>query len=151
MRTKTAAFLITAIAFLVFFSCGKDQIKNDTSSSVKPSPSASAKSAVNGNGERYENEGFITANIYRVMIVALSDGNIDEKEYDKQARNKAVASLKKYLASRNKSLTANTNAQILNLIADYGTVKQVFVEGKRLFILDIDKQGLREQVETFGQ
>jgi hypothetical protein len=144
-----SAYLIITVSVLFLASCGKNQVKDGGAD--KPSPEPSAKLTSNGNGERYENEGFITANTYRIMIVAINDGSIDEKEYDKQIRNKAVASLKKYISSRNKSLTANTNAQILNLIADYGSVKQVIIDGKKLFVLDIDRQGLRDYVEGFGQ
>jgi hypothetical protein len=101
--------------------------------------------------EQYEQEGFLSKDLYRVIIVKPFGSNITNDELEKQVKSKAIASLKKYITSNRKSLTANTNADILNLINNSGTIREYNDSTRNLFILDIKKPGCRSFVDSLGQ
>jgi hypothetical protein len=101
--------------------------------------------------EQYEQEGFLSKDLYRVIIVKPFGSNITNDELEKQVKSKAIASLKKYITSNRKSLTANTNADILNLINNSGTIREYSDSTRNFFILDITKPGCRSFVDSLGQ
>jgi hypothetical protein len=149
-------FILKSVIAVLFgtllLSCGKDAIKdNGTNPSPAPTLVPDAIPTPSVLIERYENEGFITRDLYRVIIVKPANLSVDEADLERQARAKAIASLKKYISASGKSLTSNTNAEILNLIGNSGTIKKVRVEDKVLFILDINRPGCRAYVDTLGQ
>ena len=143
---------ITVLSAALLLSCGKETIKDNGS---KPSPAPTlAPNAIPTPSvliERYENEGFITRDLYRVIIVKPADLSVDETDLERQARAKAIASLKKYITSGGKSLTANSNAEILNLISNNGSIKKISTDGKVLYVLDINRPGCRAYVDSLGK
>jgi len=101
--------------------------------------------------EKYEQEGFITKDLYRVIIVKPAGSQTSSDELEKQLRIKVISSIKKYITSKGKSLTANANAEILNLVNTSGTIREFRDSTRDLFILDVAKQGCRPFVDSLGQ
>jgi hypothetical protein len=143
---------IAVLSGTLLLSCGKETIK-DNGSNPSPAPTLAPNVIPTPSVliERYENEGFITKDLYRVIIVKPANLSVEDAELERQARAKAIASLKKYITAGGKSLTSNTNAEILNLIGNSGSIKKISVDDKILYVLDIHRQGCRSYVDSLGQ
>jgi hypothetical protein len=127
---------------LLVFSCTKTTEIRDTPQNQQNKPVLI---------EQYEQEGFLSKDLYRVIIVKPFGSTMTNDELEKQVKSKAIASLKKYITSNQKNLTANTNAEILNLINNSGTIREYSDSTRKLFILDIAKPGCRSFVDSLGQ
>ncbi len=75
----------------------------------------------------YDQEGFISADNYRVIIVEPRENAHRENRdaIEKSARLRALSSLEKYLISEGYSLAPSTRAKLINLIERYGTIRLV--------------------------
>lgn len=133
---------------LFIFSCGQStQVKNSDTS----------KNTSNGkkseNGFSFEQEGFISKDHFRVLVIRPFDSTITDTEIEKQVKNKCIVSLKRHITSGGKTLSSNADAEILNLINDYGKITPHEDEGgaRTIFVLDIRKTGCRQQIESLGK
>jgi hypothetical protein len=133
--------LSSAIVSLLFFNCTSTQETRDT---IK---TQNTQNTI----EKYEQEGFITKDLYRIIIVKPDNSQMNDADLEKQIKSKTLASIKKYITSKGKSLTSNTNAEIINLINNYGVFKTYKDSTCNLLILDISRQGCRSYIDSLGQ
>ena len=103
---------------------------------------------------QYEKEGFVSKNVYRVVIVA--DQNIGEEDMDivkDQAKKRLLSSLQKYIHSQNKTVSQNTTAHLLNLIDSSGTLmkQDKFTVKSSVFFFDINKDNIKRYVDSIPQ
>lgn len=138
--------LFSLIPFI--FSCGQStQIKNSDTSNNTSNGNKSE------NGFSFEQEGFITKDHFRVLVIRPFDSTITDSEIEKQVRNKCIVSLKRHITSGGKTLSSNADAEILNLINDYSKITPHEDAGgaRTIFVLDIRKTGCRQQVDNLGK
>jgi hypothetical protein len=93
-------------------------------------------------------EGFIDENTYRIIILApLSDYESDGEKIKEKGRTRAFSSLQKFLVSKNRAIDSKTQAMILNLVKDNGTLicQDLQFQGNNVFYYDI-KQGQHNAV-----
>jgi hypothetical protein len=145
-RLKFSAFIL-AIVILMQVSCKKDQVKDNNG----------GKDPVSENNNKidkeYLNEGFISRNIFRSVIIATREeceegtSGIEEK-----SRNRAFTSLQKYVQSTGNYSGANTKARLLNLINQNGR----FIPLKRectknnVYYYDIEKKNIKGHLKRIS-
>ncbi|MGL4369587.1 MAG: hypothetical protein ACRCUT_07940 [Spirochaetota bacterium] len=103
--------------------------------------------------QQFEQEGFISRDTFRVIIVRPSDSAVSDEETEKQAKMKALMSLKRYITAEGKALQPNADAQLRNLINDNGTIQphEDAAAHRTIFVLEISKQGCRAYVDGMGK
>lgn len=98
----------------------------------------------------YMDEGFIDSGNFRVIIVQSYNTAISSNEIEKQAKTKARSLLKKYLLSKSKNIDPNADAEILNILNEYG--KMTPIDDKEhqrtLFTFTISKQSLQTTIDS---
>jgi hypothetical protein len=101
----------------------------------------------------YEKEGFISKDLFRIIVIQPFDSSLKDTDIEKQARNKALSSLKKHIASTGTIPGSKTDAELINLINDNGKINRVEdrEHSRTLFVLDIEKTGCKTFVETLGK
>ncbi len=139
----TFLFLISACTKQVVSEIKKDQLpsqKTETHTNIKK----------NEIEKRYLTEGFISIDVFRVIILAPEEeclNNLKEIEY--RARKRAEASLQKFLVSKDRIIDQNTRATILNLINSHGKLqaKDIHCQGNNVFYFDIKKSNLKRHLK----
>src|SRR5512138_1178439 len=108
---------------LLFSMCGTNQPQNGTKQPdvKKPADNTTDKPDF----RHYEKEGFITKDIFRVIVVQPFDSSTSDSDIEKQARNKAISSLKKHIVSVGLMPEANADAELINLINDSGKIMTI--------------------------
>lgn len=99
----------------------------------------------------YEKEGFITKDIFRIVIVEPKGGKeSDKKEIEKTAESRALSSMEKYLVENGIMADRNANAVLLNLIGDHGTLKESPLESatRTVYLFDVEKPDLKQQLDN---
>jgi hypothetical protein len=102
--------------------------------------------------EEYKREGFISAGVFRVVIVEPKDsgGGDGLSRVGSTARKRAYMSLKKYLISTDRIITPNVDASLLNLVEREGKLT-LAEEDKALtrnvYLFDIRKPDLKGYVD----
>jgi hypothetical protein len=142
------AFIFAAVWMLAFSvsACKKDQLRNTGS----PQPENQKEKP---DFRQFEQEGFISRDLFRVIVVRPSGSSMTDDEVAKQARTKAILSLKRYLTSSGKSIQPNTDAGILNLIDDAGKITpyEDRSASRTVYVLDITKPECKSYVDTLGR
>ncbi len=104
-----------------------------------------------GNYMEYEKEGFITKDLFRVVIVEPRGGKEpDSKEIRKTAERRALSSMEHYLVENGIMDDRNAKAVILNLIGDHGKLKEAPLESgtRTVYLFDIEKPDLKQQIDN---
>jgi hypothetical protein len=102
----------------------------------------------------YQQEGFVSKNTFRVVIVA--DRNVRETDMDAikdNARKRSLATLQKFLQSSNRTVTQNTTAELINLIEEKGALirKDDITEKSTVFFFDVEKSDFRRFLDSITQ
>lgn len=131
---------MSAIAFLY---CSSDSKK------VKENPPPD-----NGLKEEFADEGFVSGDTYRIIIVEPREYvDSDNEDYIRRAATRrAMLSMQKYLRSRNIDVDRNVNANILNLINDYGELKMCIKQQERRNVhsFEIKKPDLKKYLDSIA-
>lgn len=101
--------------------------------------------------KKYLLEGFITADLFRVVIVAPKDaGASDLPAIRNRAKNRALVSLERSLADENIRIDANMKAEILNLIQQNGQLARKDIGHSRYhaYYLIITKKNLKNYLKN---
>jgi hypothetical protein len=140
------AVVCIAVLF-AFLACGTNQVNND------PPKVDNSKNKKTENGFSFEQEGFLSKDHFRVIVIRPFDSTITDPEIEKQVRNKCIVSLKRHITAGGKTLATNADAEILNLINEYGKITPHEDNGgsRTVFVLDIRKPGCRPFVENLGK
>jgi hypothetical protein len=146
-RLKFSAFIL-ALVILMQVSCKKDQVKDSKNGGKDPVSENNHK--IN---KKYLNEGFISRNIFRSVIIATREeceegtAGIEEK-----SRNRAFTSLQKYIQSTGNYSGGKTKASLLNLINQNGR----FIPLKRecsknnVYYYDIEKKNIKGHLKRIS-
>ena len=145
---KTAILMCAMLCITMFISCKKEQIKTGNNISTKDTV-VTPKNDL----KQFEQEGFISKDLFRIIVVRPAGSDTSDEDIQKQAQNKTLASLKRYITSTGKMLQPNSDAQLLNLISGYGKLTpHDDADAKRtIFVEEISKPGLKSYVENLGK
>jgi hypothetical protein len=142
MKTVRSAFIIMFSVCLSFgaFSCTKDNTKKIPNTDHGETPLSDI-----GIDKKYLSEGFISNDIYRVVIVSPKDASASEPEVlmDK-AKKRARVSLERSLAANDIQSDRNVKAEILILIEQNGRMTKKEFEHNRydVYYFDITKKNM---------
>ena len=137
---------LAALALLVaasFSACKKEQVKGGASTDGSGTQQTDLK--------QFEQEGFISRDTFRVIIVQPSDSTMSAEDTGKQLQTKALLSLKRYITASGKSLSQNTDASLLNLIHDSGKTTPYKDSVRTIYVLDISKGNCKGYVDSLGK
>jgi len=133
-----AAFTAVLAAMLLFTSCSK---------SVKKVPERQKPCPDEKLSREYLREGFISANTFRVVIVATeNECRNDTEGIAARAKKRAYVTLQKYIISKGRNFDKNTSAQILDLINTHGTFirRTAGCRENNIFYYDIVKEDIQD-------
>lgn len=101
----------------------------------------------------YSKEGFISDNLFRVIIVKPSDSKLTTIKIKDLASKRAFSSFQKYILSNYDSLKRNSQATLLNLIHDKGILFNIKDEKKSriIYVFEIKKSGLLKLINSLGR
>ena len=102
--------------------------------------------------KEYLEEGFISKNTFRIVIVE-PHGESDEKNaIEKKARHRAFMHLQNYLMSRKGIINQNTKARLLNLVNQNGKLSmfEKKQETRRVYFFEINKSNLKGFVDSIS-
>lgn len=153
------------ILFLIFFtvlvSCAS--VQQGTSSNSKPVPDQSniapdtvepldAVDAINPAEEilrQYRVEGFVDQDTYSIIIVRPSDTSDTRAEILSQAKKRTLVSFTKYIRSQGKIVSGNTNASLLNLINEHGSLKQAedTKQSRTVYVFIVKRDQLKRYID----
>ena len=94
--------------------------------------------------KKFLEEGFITDDLYRIVMVTTKDASYDMDALKTRAENRARVSLERCLAAENIPGDRNIKAAILNLIDRSGQLIKKDIEHKRynVFYFDITRKNM---------
>ena len=141
-----SSFIIFPAVFLLasaVISCTKPIARDDT----KKLPDDGSVS-VEGNDidKRYLTEGFITDDLFRVVIISPKDsGSSDLDGLKNKAKKRARVSIERNLIAENITCDRNTRAEILNLVENNGQLSRKDIDHKRydVYYFDIKKRNMK--------
>ncbi len=141
-----AAVLLPLLAFtVIFLNCAREVKKADPVDICPPTI---------GDGPRvkFANEGFINADVYRVVIVQ-PEIVFDAAAASKTARIRALSSLQKYLQSRDMVVDQNVTARLLALIDECGHIGEPTSNdgGSCVYYFDITRPRLVDYVLSISR
>lgn len=127
------------------------------------SPSCTKKSARIDDGDlplsdvaiekKYLAEGFISPDLFRVVIVATKDSSASElTAIRNRAKNRALVSLERSLIEENIRIDANMKAEILNLVQQSGQLARKDVGHSRyhVYYYNITKNNLKKYLKNIS-
>ena len=107
-----------------------------------------------GTGPRveFEKEGFISADLYRIVIVE-PEGGAEITAAEKTARMRALSSLQKYLQSKDMVVDQNVTARLLALIDESGRLGRSTSNGggRCVYYFDIERPRLADYVLSISR
>lgn len=142
MKKITLAALVLLVA-ASFSACKKEQVKGGASTDGTETQQTDLK--------QFEQEGFISRDTFRVIIVQPSDSTMSTEDIGKQLQTKALLSLKRYITASGKSLSKNTDASLLNLINGSGKTTPYKDSVRTIYALEISKGNCKGYVDSLGK
>ncbi len=142
-------FLIIPVIALSSLSCSKgttknNEIKNDTEISLD---SVDIE-------RKYLDEGFITSDLYRVVIISPKEAGMadDIETVTKKAKKKARLAIEYDLSGSNIQCDRNTRAEIINLINQNGQLSKKDIEHRRynVFYYDIIRKNMKNYLKSIA-
>lgn len=156
----TSAILATAVAgFLHCASCktpektGTDANKDTT----KETTAENDEDAVSASGqlnEKYLREGFISGDLFRVVIVtAANDPSESMEQIEEKARQRAFVSMQRFIQSEDRPVNQNTKAEILNVINANGVFKKKDFRGYKdqIYYLEVQQENLKRHLSSMAE
>jgi hypothetical protein len=131
--------VICAAAVLVTISCTKEITKTGGNSGEEiPLSDLDIE-------KKYLAEGFITGDLYRIVIVSPKEASTDTAALTTRATNRARVSLERSLAAENIECDRNMKTAILNLIDRSGQLVEKEIENSRytVYYFDITRKNIK--------
>jgi hypothetical protein len=134
---RNAICAICAAATLVCLSCSKEKIKPDGGNEI-PLSELDIE-------QKFLAEGFITNDLYRVVIVSPKDAAQDAGALRTRASNRARVSLERSLSAENIECDRAVKTAVLNLIERSGQLVQKEIGSTRysVYYFDITRKNIR--------
>ena len=139
--------LIAAVVALQTLSCTKKSARNNMVDDGEIS-----LSDINIE-KKYLAEGFISGDLFRVVIVAPKDSGVAELgSIRSRAKNRARVSLERSLAEENIQSDRNMKAEILNLIEQNGQLARKDIEHRRynVYYFDVTKKNMKNYLKNIS-
>ncbi len=146
-RSKFAVFIL-ALILLVHVLCKKEQVRDNKNG--KENPVSENNNKID---KKYLNEGFISGNVFRSVIIATKEeceeGTADIEE---KSKNRAFSSLQKYLQSTGHYSGGNIKARLLNLINQNGRFIPLKKECRKnnIYYYDIEKEDIKGHLKRIS-
>jgi hypothetical protein len=140
------SILITAVIAFTPLACSKNTKKDD---GPKPDTDISLDSV--DIEKKYLTEGFISNDLYRVVIISPKEAGQGDMEYiQNKAKKRARVSMEQTLAGSNIPVDRNTRAEILNLVNQNGQLSRKDIEHRRynVFYYDITKKNMKNYLKN---
>ncbi|MBP7738220.1 MAG: hypothetical protein KA369_19750 [Spirochaetes bacterium] len=103
--------------------------------------------------KKYLAEGFITSDLFRVVIVSPKEaGATDMDSVQNKARKRARISIEQNLAGSNIPCDRNTKAEIINLINNNGQLNMKDIDHRKynVFYFDITKKNMKNYLKNIA-
>ncbi len=103
--------------------------------------------------KKYLAEGFISADLFRVVIIATKDAGASElAALRTRAKNRARISLERNLTEENIRIDANMKAEILNLIEENGQLARKDIGHSRyhVYYFNITKKNIKTYLKNIS-
>ncbi|MCX7678361.1 MAG: hypothetical protein N2316_04005 [Spirochaetes bacterium] len=102
--------------------------------------------------EEFRKEGFISPNIFRVVIIEPVDSSSTRDYAQETAKKRAFLMLKKHLLSENRIVNQNVEATILGIVEHNGTVTKVddMKKTRNVYFFEIKKEGIKQHIESLA-
>lgn len=139
-------FLIIAVIAISPLSCSKGTTKNN---GTKINTDISLDSV--DIEKKYLTEGFITSDIYRVVIISPKEAGRDDTDaITNKARKRAQVSIEQNLAGSDIQCDRNTRAEIINLINQNGQLSKKDIEHQRynVYYYEITKKNMKSYLKN---
>lgn len=140
--------LLVAVMATITVSCSKGTTKKNG-----PGPDKEISLDSVDIEKKYLAEGFITSDLYRVVIVSPKDAGIsDMEEVQNKAKKRARISIEQSLAGSNIICDRNTKAEILNLINNNGQLSRKDIEHQKysVFYYDITRKNMKNYLKNIA-
>ena len=149
-KTLFSLFIVTTS--IVLFSCSSTNKKDVTD--VKKTITDENNSVTEiGIDKEYLKEGFIDNNTFRVIILSSSTNcDFPKEEVLKKSRKRALATLSKFLISKNRIVNSNTKAKLKQLIHNNGTLLKIKKNCDKgiTFAFNIESRHLKSQISDIA-
>lgn len=155
--TKQLLNAIPLFVMLILLSCGTKGVKNDRNGSSDISNRRENGAAGNNDrslDKKYIAEGFISDELYRVVIVSTREEcEGGDQEIGEKSRKRALVSLEKYISSQDRKVDGNSRSMILDLLSRHGTFtrKDDRCGEKNIYYYEIRKNDLRGYVNGISR
>jgi hypothetical protein len=138
IMTRLALGAVCIAAAFSCLSCAKEAVRDNGTGGIEPSYSDL------GIEKKFLDEGFITDDLYRVVMITTTEGSLDMETLKTRASNRARVSLERCLTSENIQCDRNVKAAILILIDRSGQLTKKEIEHKRynVFYFDITRKNM---------
>ena len=103
--------------------------------------------------EIFLKEGFISNDVFRIVIIDVQDDKHESIEsITDKARKRALATLQKYMIDNSMVYTKNTRAQLMNLIRDRGRFSKQDITGNTndVYYLEIKKNNIKGYIDSLA-
>jgi hypothetical protein len=102
--------------------------------------------------KKYLAEGFISGDLFRVVIVTLKDSGAELGSIRSRAKNRARVSLERSLTEDNIPSDRNMKAEILNIIEQNGHLARKDIEHRRynVYYFDVTKKNMKNYLKNIS-
>lgn len=141
-----SSIFVLSMASVMCVSCSKEVAKNDGG---KPERDISLDKV--DIEKKYLAEGFISNDLYRVVIVSPKEAGSGDLEWIKdKAKNRARVSLEQNLRGSDIPFDRNTKAEIINLINSNGELSKKDIDHQRynVYYFDITKKNMKNYLKN---
>jgi hypothetical protein len=137
--TAGIPFLTAMMAALLTLGCAKEVRHNAV-------PDVKAPDKIDAFCPEFEQEGFISGDLYRIVVVVPKGADPAEiSSVEKTARQRALSSLQKFLISQDRVVDQNITAELLRLLESGGALEDTHCksESRDIFYYNVKKENLR--------
>jgi hypothetical protein len=149
IKNRSKFVLILIIALLMSCTAKQNIIKTKTNNNSKNDIKPENKNNIEKIDKRYLIEGFLSKNIFRVVIVSTKDETENEfDEITKKAKNRASITLRKYIISKTSRFSNKCERKLNLLIERKGSMKKQDIEYKYdVYYFEIKTKNIKNKIE----
>jgi hypothetical protein len=139
-----AVCVICAVAVLAAVSCTREKVKPNNNSNINNGGQDVPLSELDID-KKFLAEGFITGDLYRVVIVSPQEAATDMDALKTRAMNRARVSLERSLSAESIESDRTVKTAILNLIERSGALVKKDIENSRyaVYYFDITRKNIK--------
>lgn len=150
IKKNWGIYLVLAAILVIPIGCKHKQVTDNPNNNQNTVSSGQNTVEDEALTKEYSQEGFISADSFRVIIIQTPESTIDEAGIKNMAENRANASLKKFIQSNGGTINTQTDAQ-LNIIVQSGKIKKIIGKKRILYVFEINSPNLKRNVDNLGK